>query len=32
MHQKNPSHVLQVGETFLALDRDIVNDIYVKKA
>jgi DtxR family Mn-dependent transcriptional regulator len=31
MHQKNPSHVLQVGETFLALDRDIVNDIYVKK-
>jgi DtxR family Mn-dependent transcriptional regulator len=31
MHQKNPSHVLQVGETFLALDRNIVNDIYVKK-
>jgi DtxR family transcriptional regulator, Mn-dependent transcriptional regulator len=32
MHQKNPSHVLQIGETFLALDRDIVKDIYVKKA
>jgi DtxR family Mn-dependent transcriptional regulator len=31
MHQKNPSHVLQIGETFLALDMDIVNDIYVKK-
>jgi len=31
MHQKNPSHVLQVGETSLALDRDIVKDIYVKK-
>ncbi len=32
MHQKNPSHVLQIGETTLALDRDIVKDIYVKKA
>jgi len=31
MHQKNPSHVLQIGETTLALDRDIVKDIYVKK-
>jgi len=31
MHQKNPSHVLQIGETLLALDRDIVKDIYVKK-
>ena len=31
MHQKNPSHVLQIGETFLALDKDIVNDIYVKR-
>jgi DtxR family Mn-dependent transcriptional regulator len=31
MHQKNPSYVLQIGETFLALDRDIVKDIYVKK-
>lgn len=31
MHQKNPSYVLQIGETTLALDRDIVKDIYVKK-
>ena len=31
MHQKNPSHVLQIGETTLALDRDIVKDIYVKR-
>ncbi|MDI7261274.1 MAG: iron dependent repressor, metal binding and dimerization domain protein [Thermodesulfobacteriota bacterium] len=31
MHQKNPSHVLQIGETTLALDREIVRDIYVKK-
>jgi len=32
MHQKNPSYVLQIGETTLALDRDIVKNIYVKKA
>lgn len=32
MHQKNPSYVLQIGETTLALDRDIVKDIYVKRA
>jgi len=31
MHQKNPSHVLQIGETTLALDKDIVKDIYVKR-
>ena len=31
MHQKNPSHVLQIGETTIALDKDIVKDIYVKK-
>src|SRR4030042_1005403 len=31
MHQKNPSHVLQIGETTLALDKEIVKDIYVKK-
>jgi DtxR family Mn-dependent transcriptional regulator len=31
MHQKNPSYVLQMGETTLALDRDIVRDIYVKR-
>ncbi len=32
MHQKNPSYVIQVGETTLALDKDIVRNIYVKKA
>jgi DtxR family Mn-dependent transcriptional regulator len=32
MHQKKPSHVLQIGETTIALDKDIVKDIYVKKA
>ena len=31
MHQKNPSYVLQIGETTLALDKEIVRDIYVKK-
>jgi DtxR family Mn-dependent transcriptional regulator len=31
MHQKNPSYVLQIGETTLALDREIVKNIYVKK-
>lgn len=31
MHQKNPSHVLQIGETLLALDKEIVKDIYVKR-
>jgi len=31
MHQKNPSHVLQIGETTLALDKEIVKDIYVKR-
>jgi DtxR family Mn-dependent transcriptional regulator len=31
MHQKNPSYVLQMGETTLALDKDIVKNIYVKR-
>ena len=31
MHQKNPSYVLQIGETTLALDREIVKDIFVKR-
>ncbi len=31
MHQKNPSFVLQIGETTIALDREIVRNIYVKK-
>ena len=31
MHQKHPSYVLEVGQTTMALDREIVKDIYVKK-
>ncbi len=31
MHQRHPSYVLEIGETTLALDREIVKDIYVKK-
>jgi DtxR family Mn-dependent transcriptional regulator len=31
MHQKHPSYVLEIGETTLALDKDIVKDIYVKR-
>jgi DtxR family Mn-dependent transcriptional regulator len=31
MHQKNPSFVLQIGETTIALDREIVRNIYVKR-
>lgn len=31
MHQKNPPFVIQIGETTLALDKDIVKDIYVKR-
>jgi hypothetical protein len=29
--QKNPSFVLEVGETTLALDEEIVREIYVKR-
>lgn len=31
IHQKKPSYVIRVGETDVALDPDIVKDIYVKK-
>jgi DtxR family transcriptional regulator, Mn-dependent transcriptional regulator len=31
MHQKHPSFVLEIGQTTLALDKEIVKDIYVKK-
>jgi DtxR family Mn-dependent transcriptional regulator len=31
MHQKHPSFVLEIGQTTLALDGEIVKDIYVKK-
>ncbi len=29
--QRNPSYVLQIGETTVAVDRDITDEIYVKK-
>jgi DtxR family Mn-dependent transcriptional regulator len=31
IHQKKPSYVIRAGETDVALDPDIVSDIYVKK-
>ncbi len=31
IHQKNPSYVVRVGESDIALDPDIAKDIYVKK-
>lgn len=31
MHQKNPSFVVEIGETTLALDVEVVRDIYVKR-
>lgn len=31
LHQKSPSYVLEIGETTLALDQEIVREIYVKK-
>lgn len=30
--QKNPSYVLEIGETTVAVDRDITDEIYVKRA
>jgi DtxR family Mn-dependent transcriptional regulator len=30
--QRNPSHVLQIGQTTIAVDRDITDEIYVKQA
>jgi DtxR family Mn-dependent transcriptional regulator len=30
--QRNPSYVLQIGETTVAVDRDITDEIYVKRA
>ena len=32
LHQKLPAYVIQVGETDLALDKEIAAEIYVKKA
>ncbi len=31
LHQKQPTYVLDIGETSIAVDYDIVKDIYVKK-
>jgi DtxR family Mn-dependent transcriptional regulator len=31
LHQKNPSYVVQVGETTVALDEEIAKGIYIKK-
>ena len=30
--QRNPSHVLQIGQTTVAVDKDITDEIYVKQA
>ncbi len=32
LHQKSPAYVIEIGETTLALDPDIVKEIHVKKA
>jgi DtxR family Mn-dependent transcriptional regulator len=32
IHQKKPAYVLRIGETDVALDHEIVRDIYVKEA
>jgi DtxR family Mn-dependent transcriptional regulator len=32
LHQKSPAFVIEIGETTLALDPDIVGEIFVKKA
>lgn len=31
LHQKKPSYVIQLGETMVAVDRDITREIFVKK-
>jgi DtxR family Mn-dependent transcriptional regulator len=31
LHQKKPSYVVQLGETMIAVDKDITKEIYVKK-
>lgn len=31
LHQKTPSFIIRIGETDLAIDRDIASEIYVKK-
>ncbi len=31
LHQRSPSYVIEVGETTIALDREIANEIFVKR-
>ncbi len=31
LHQKSPSYVIQLGETMIAVDKDITKEIFVKK-
>lgn len=31
LHQKSPSYVIKVGETQIALDKDVANQIYVRR-
>ncbi|HEX9019628.1 MAG TPA: metal-dependent transcriptional regulator, partial [Nitrospirota bacterium] len=31
LHQKRPSYVIQLGETMIAVDKDITREIFVKK-
>ena len=31
LHQKRPSYVIQIGETMVAVDKDITKEIFVKK-
>jgi len=31
LHQKQPSFVIEIGETTLAIDSDITKEIYVKR-
>jgi Fe2+ transport system protein FeoA len=31
LHQKQPTYVIRIGETELALDSDLAKDIFVKK-
>jgi DtxR family Mn-dependent transcriptional regulator len=32
LHQRSPSFVIEVGETTIALDPEIANEVYVKPA
>ena len=31
LHQKRPSYVIQLGETMIAVDKNITKEIFVKK-